>query len=77
MVQSERMPPSQTRDRILSALAAGPLTTMELCDAIQTTPSMRAAGIRHTLKAMTDLGLVRVVERRRRQGTPMVVWGLA
>lgn len=50
---------------------------MELCDAIQTTPSMRAAGIRHTLKAMTDLGLVRVVERRRRQGTPVVVWGLA
>lgn len=77
MVQSEPMPPSPTRDRIISALATGPLTTMELCDAIAATPSMRAAGIRHTLKAMTALNLVRVVERRRRQGTPVVVWGLA
>jgi hypothetical protein len=50
---------------------------MELCDAIAATPSMRAAGIRHTLKAMTELNLVRVAERRRRQGTPVVVWGLA
>ena len=77
MMHRDEMPPAPIRTRILAALQAGPLTTMALADAIDASPSVRAAGIRHALRRLQKAGAVRVVDRIRRQGLPAVVWGLA